>query len=359
MRFLTIVYWRHDLILWDLDEENVFDIYEKDMGSRLNDAELNKPADGSPSVWAVAFSAAVGTSLVAATYHDGDLISYDSETGLVTGYASPSAQSICSSPDGRTLATGDASGNIPLLDFQTLKLLTRIQFQGEHENITSLAFTSDSLKLIEARGNQCRIWQPTVLLREDGEEDTSDALSISTAPLEIEVQEDEPSNDITAIFCSQSASRVFCGKEDGAVWVYDISHEPEGTYLFTPSEGSPVTSLWFEDERGSLLVCRDVSSGVTCRWIRRRPDHGWDVSGSTTIDAHTGERIEQMLASEEYSRLISTEGKTTLWSINKDTQDRTSLARLEAVGGQRWMSDAGSGVSHSASGGRGPDLQLG
>lgn len=117
MRLLAVVYRGHDLILWDLDEEDVFDIYEKDTGSRLNDAELNKSAEGSPSVWAVAFSAAVGTSLVAATYHDGDLISYDSETGLVTGSASPSAQSICSSPDGRILATGDASGNIQFLDF--------------------------------------------------------------------------------------------------------------------------------------------------------------------------------------------------------------------------------------------------
>lgn len=182
------------------------------------------------------------------------------------------------------------------------------------------------------------------MLREDGEEDTSDALSISTAPLEIEVQEDEPSKDITTTFCSHSASCVFWGKEDGTVWVYDIAHEPEGTYLFTPSEGSPITSLWHEDERGSLLICRDVSGGVTCRWIRRRPDHGWNVSRSTTIDAHAGERIEEMLASEEYSRLlISTEGQTTLWSINKNTQDWKSLARLEAVGGQRWVSDAGSG----------------
>lgn len=98
MRLLAIVYRGEDLILWDLDEEHVFDIYEKDTGSRLNEMGSTKLADGVSTVWDIAFSAAEGTSLVAAAYHDGDLIAYDTETGLVTASASPAAHYICSSP---------------------------------------------------------------------------------------------------------------------------------------------------------------------------------------------------------------------------------------------------------------------
>lgn len=337
MRLLAIVYRGEDLILWDLDEEHVYDIYEKDTGSRLNEMESTKLADGVSTVWAVAFSAAEGTSLVAAAYHDGDLITYDSETGLVTASASPSAHYICSSPDGRTLAAGDSNGNIRLLDFQTLKLLSKIQFHSGHGKVRSLAFTSDNLRLIEVRGNQCRVWQPTVLLREDGDEDSSDALSINTTPLEIEFQEYQNSNVITAMFCSQSASLVFCAKTDGTVWVYDIAVEPEGTCLFTHSKWNRILTLWMENE-SNLLVLRDTSNSVTCKWVRRNLDHSWSVSGSITVDTQPDNKIDQILASEKQSRLlISAEGNTSLWSISEGSGERRLLAQIEATEGQRWV----------------------
>lgn len=345
MRLLAIVYRGEDLILWDLDEDHIYDIYEKDTGSRLNDIGSIKIADGVSTVWAVAFSAAVGTTLVAAAYHDGDLIVYDSDTGLVTASASPSAQYICSSPDGRTLAAGDSNGNIQLLDFLTLKTLSQIQFHGGHGKVRSLAFTSDNQRLIEVRGNQCRIWQPTVLLREDGDDDPSDLASISTAPLEIEFREHQNPNSITSIFCLQSASLVFCAKSDGTVWVYDIAQvELEGTYLFTHSEWDRISALWM-DEDSSLLLVQDTSSSLTCRWVRRRPDQqGWDVSGGIAVGTEKGAKIQQVLASEEHSRLlISAEGKNVLWSIREDSRDNTVLAEFDAIKGQRLVSHRGSG----------------
>ncbi|KAI0123279.1 hypothetical protein BJ170DRAFT_687296 [Xylariales sp. AK1849] len=335
MNLLALVYRGEDLIIWELDEEHVYDVYEKDTGSRLNGS--TKLADGVTTVWDVAFSAATGTSLLAAAYSDGDLIVYDTATGCVVNALTDAyPQTLCSSPDGRTLAAGDSRGNIELFDFETLKFLYKIQFEADALKIRTLAFTADNFRLIEIRGNQCRIWEPSVLLRQDADDDTSDMVSVSTAPLEIEYRASKAYN-ITAIACVRSAPLVFCGKEDGGVYVYDISQEPQSQQLFVQTQDCPIILLYFDPEN-NILACSDVASRVTARRVTRRPQQEWEIS-DILLDTRPARKISQMLASGKHGRLLlSTDKHDTLWPLQGQVDGDRYLSRIDGTDSHRWVS---------------------
>ncbi|KAJ9137442.1 GPI inositol-deacylase [Pleurostoma richardsiae] len=333
MGLLAIVYRGEDLILWELDDQRLYDVYEKDIGSTEHGS--TKQADGVSSVWDVAFSAAPETSLLAAAYFDGDLILYDTETGVVVNtHTSANSQTLCSSPDGRTLAAGDSRGNIELYDFPTLKFLYRIQFEADALKIRTLAFTADNLRLVEIRGSQCRIWEPSVLLRQDADDETSDMISISTAPLEIQYEAVEAHN-ITAMVCLRSAPFVFCGKEDGAVYVYDVQ-DSQNHQLFLQTRNCPVMLLHFDTE-SNILTCCDVASRVTARRVSRKSQHEWEVS-DILLDTRPARRISQILASGRHSRLLlSTDKHDTLWPLDGTADGDKYVKRIDGRESPRWV----------------------
>ncbi|KAH8196264.1 hypothetical protein TruAng_009566 [Truncatella angustata] len=316
MGMLAIVYRGEDLIIWDLDEERVYDIYEKDTGSRLNGS--SKEVDGTTSVWDVAFSATPETNLIAAAFSDGDLIVYNMDEGTV-GHSIVAAypQTLCCSHDGRTLACGDSRGNIVLYDFETLKMLYKIQFQGDAVKIRSLAFTPDDLRLIEIRGNQCRIWEPSVLLRQDSD-DTSDVVSISTAPLEIEYDVTGACN-ITAIANAVTLPLVFVGKEDGAVYVYDVARDSQGSRLFVQNMNCAIILLHFDPET-DILTCCDSATRVTSRRVFRNLGGDWEIS-NILLDTRPARKVSQLLSSSNHHRLLlSTIEHDTLWPLDESCE---------------------------------------
>jgi WD40 repeat protein len=337
---LAVVYRGEDLLLWDIEQDRIHDIYEKDTGSRANGS--SKLADGATTVKALAFSAALDTTLLATTYTDGDLIVYDTLTGNVKSML-PSQCSLvlASSPDGRTLAGGDSRGTVVLYDFESLRFLYKVSFDSTNIMAKSFAFTSNGLSLIDVRAFQCRVWQPAVLLRQDMDDEVSDTVSISTAPQEIDYQALD-SVEITAITCSRAAttSLVFCGKEDGSIYVHDISGaaEPYVQQLFVQTHSCSITHLHFEDQSG-ILICSDASSRVTCRKIIRLPQHRWDV-GEPLFDRRFGIPITQALTSGRHTRLlVSTEEKDTLWSWSEEGE-HTYIDQVAGSKKARWISNS-------------------
>jgi WD40 repeat protein len=330
---LAVIYRGEDMLLWDFAQDRIHDIYEKETGSRMHGS--TKIADGSTTVRAVAFSRAIGTNLLATTYWDGDLIVYDTEYGELKAYVSGiNAMVLTASPDGRTLAGADSQGNIVLFDFETLRFLCRVQFDNSAIIAKSLAFTADNLRLIEVRGNQCRVWEPPVLLRQDAEDDNSDTVSLSTGPHEVDYQAtDAPS--ITAMTCIKQAPIVFCGKEDGSVHVYDISTEVQSQQLFVQTAGCPIKLLHFDNE-GGILCCGDLSSRVAGRRLVRRQRTKWDVS-EPLIDTRPATTVTQILGSGKNSRLLlSSEKHNTLWPMPKRGEE-IWITQLSGHKTTRWL----------------------
>ena len=148
------------------------------------------------------FNPSPSLQLLAAAYRDGSLALFDPIGGVTHQVASRvDAQILASSPDGRTLASGDAFGTIQLFEFETLKIIYRLK--SDDVGINKMVFSSDSLRFIDIRGPQCNMWSLAIQVRHEVDEENSDAFS--TAPREVQIPEADDVTSITAIACHGSA----------------------------------------------------------------------------------------------------------------------------------------------------------
>lgn len=329
---LAVIYPGKDILLWDYERECIYDIYEKNSGSRFRTS--TPILGGMTSVCSLAFN----TTLLAAAYIDGDVVIYDTISGEVSGFLTGiNALALSLSLDGRTLASADAEGTIQLFDLDALKVIYRLQSDDEGVGARFLAFTSDSYRVIDVRKYQCLIWEPVVLLRQDLDDENSDTVSVSTAPQEIDYKV-LGCICITAIACVQSAPIVFCGKEDGSVHAYDISSEPQNQQLFVQTPGASILLIHFDVEKG-ILTCSDSSGRVVSRELVRKQPTGWETR-DPLVDIRAGTRVTNILASGKHSRLlVSTDGHDTLWQIPKNAGE-AHFVRFEIKEKRQWVQHA-------------------
>ena len=325
---LAVVYRGQDILLWDLERDTLHDTYCKDYGA-CSPSGKSRAQSGATGV---VFSAAPNMTLLAATYSDGDLVLFDTSDGTVREMTLANAQTLTSSPDGRTLACGNSSGTIQLYDFETLKLLYRIN--SEEYGIKQLAFSGDSHRLLDIRGSQCRIWDPTVLVRQDVDDENSDTISISTAPREISVESPEDVILITSLACSDNADYFFCGKEDGAIYLYDIKSGRQINKLLGHADGVSILSIDFNSE-SKILSSTDSSSRVMAHRLFQHQQEWQTVE--TWFDYRVGIAVDQVLSNRSSTRLlVSTATKDELWSISSDGSMLVNSIFRENQAAYRW-----------------------
>jgi hypothetical protein len=117
-------------------------------------------------------------------------------------------------------------GGFPLSD---ILFLYRIHIQGDID--TSLAFTSNSLRMVDVRDTQSNAWEPLVLVSQDSDSngsEPSDSVLIRQAPDDIEVPVLDQSSSITALYCCEESGIAFCGRSNGRVDTCKL-HNPENT----------------------------------------------------------------------------------------------------------------------------------
>ncbi|KAI0911092.1 hypothetical protein F4823DRAFT_326306 [Ustulina deusta] len=332
---LAIIYRGEDILLWTLDGEQVYDMYEKNNGSCRY--ESTKLADGSTTVWAIAFSSTLEHNLLVAAYSDGDVVIYDTDSGEPRGSLDGiNAQTIACSPDGRTLATADSQGTISLFDLRTLKFIYRLRFDVDAVRTKKLAFTSDNLRLLDIRGKQFSVWDPTVLLRQEFEDENSDTISCSTLAQDVEYDAGEEGIAVTAMTCVRDVSRVICGKEDGTVHIYNTASEPHAQELFTQTRNCAITLLQF-DEKSNVLSCADASGRVTSRKLTRAAQGKWISDEMLLLDKRSLSSIMQIIGSLKHSRLlISTLPSDAIWSL-ADPGAADCVACVEGSAKPSWL----------------------
>ncbi|KAK8042978.1 hypothetical protein PG994_013461 [Apiospora phragmitis] len=337
---LAIVYRGEDILLWDTEQNRIHDMYEKETGSRKKGApELPGPLT---PVTTLAFSAASDTSLLAASYEDGDLIVYDIYSGDVKKIVrSANILALASSPDGRTLAGSDSRGGIVLFSFEGLKDLYRISIVNSTVRPLFVNFTVGGEQVIDIRTTQCRVWQPTILFTQNLDEGKSDTVPVSTGLREIDYQIPDRVA-ITAIHCVQlsyqASSLVFCGKKDGSVFAYDVTGEPTGKQIFVQSSGSiacAIAEIHFDDNSG-LLTCSDFGSVVTARRLTRRKLAYWSAA-DPELRVGVGLSVCQLLGSgQNHAVLVSTVEHARLWSTKSDAR-LLATADNTGQGEKRWF----------------------
>ncbi|MCJ1385693.1 hypothetical protein MMC17_008816 [Xylographa soralifera] len=325
---LAVIYRGQDILLWDLERDSLHDTYCKESGARVRNVERVS----SPGATGLVFSLAPNTSLLAASYADGDLVLFDTSEGTVIATTLANAQTLACSPDGRTLASGNSSGVLQLFDFETLKLLYRIN--SDEFGIQGLAFSGDGHRLLDIGGCQCRVWDPTVLVRQDEDEENSDTVSVSTTPQEYNLEGSKETVLITALACSRSDNICLCGKEDGSVYLYEPKTGQQSHKLLHHTEGVTILSLVLEEE-SQILSSIDSSSRIMAHRLARY-QQSWEVS-EVLFDYRAGVAVDQVLSNGALSRiLLCTNKKDILWSI--ETNGNTLVKELlwEDRSSYRW-----------------------
>ncbi len=137
--------------LYDMEEGSFVGLCKRDAETELEstDFALSWVSD-------FIFNPNPAISLLAALYHDGNLVLFDPCQLAVVAQVETDAQVLTCSHDGRILATGDAVGTIQVLEFESLNLIYKVI--ASDDPIRSLVFSRDNLRFIDIRGSQCNLW---------------------------------------------------------------------------------------------------------------------------------------------------------------------------------------------------------
>lgn len=326
---LAVVYRGQDILLWDLERDALHDTYCKETGAR---SRSHGKRGANPGASSVVFSLAPNTALLAASYADGDLVLFDTSEGVVKEITLANAQTLACSPDGRTLVCGNSSGTVQLFDFESLKLLYRINSGGY--SIRSLAFSSDNHRLLGIRGCECRIWDPTVLVRQDVDEENSDTVSVSTAPQEVNLEPLDNAISITSIASHGTEDFFFCGKEDGSVHLYETKFGQQSHNLFNHAKGVSILSLSFDTE-SRIILSVDSSSRVMAHQLIRSQQSLESVE--VLFDHRVGVTVDQVLSTKGSTRvLVCTASHDTLWSVSSDGSRVITTLPWQERGPYKW-----------------------
>jgi WD40 repeat protein len=318
LNILAIAYRSKPLVLWDMEENSLIGTFDR-RASPHSETTGTSPQYGAsvPSAAAVAlvFNPDPNIRLLAIAYQDGDLAVIDPiDQEVKAPIIIADASVLAASPDGKTLATGDAAGTIKLFNFGTLEPLYRIACIGY--DIKALAFSTDGLRFFDIRGPQCNVWEPVVLVRkytDDSTEDSQDGAPLGPVQT-IESHDWSEKISITAVVAHHTGDFLFCAKEDGSVWAYKTDTGDMMQELYHHAEHVAVFSLvWNEKE--SLLASADLSSRFIVRKVLLNPSDRWRIE-EPLIDRRSDHSIHQILLSPDGDcLLLSTSVSDSLWDL--------------------------------------------
>ena len=329
-QLLAVAYRGVDIILWDIENEAMYDVYKQQSGSQ---GGQSKPRRGVGSAWSLTFSRILDPPLLAAAYNDGQLVIFNTGDGNVQATALAYVHQMASSPNGLMLACGNSAGTISVFDFENLTLLYRIA--AENCAIKSLLFSTDSHRLIIIRDRYCQVWDPPTLLREnDDDEQKSEAFSISTIVQDIALEDSRILNRISAHVTSGVDDTIFYGKTDGRVYVYMPNYNHEALLLFHQVENISIRALVFDPGNG-VLVSADLSNQIIVQKLSR-DGNNWRAM-PPILNSSIGDPIDQVILNANSTfLLVCSLQRDALWLLNDEGSKETVVITYKEAQKRKW-----------------------
>jgi WD40 repeat protein len=261
---------------------------------------------------AIAFNPSLEIDVLIASYGDGELTVYDLlSTEPKHRLYDVFAHSLVCSPDGRSLITGTSQGSIQIFSFGGAcgdQLSILYQIEAHEHGIKALSFSQDSLRFMDIRASQCRVWEPTILVRKDYDDGSSTDFS---QPFQIPRKvastiEDSNSPQITAICCHPKGKTLFCGRQDGTVLCYSTVDGNDAGILFSHSANVGVVFLilapTLNDALVSVLASADESGRILIKKLVKEQEQ-WSEC-ETLADVLMSESITSLLVNPTADRLL-------------------------------------------------------
>lgn len=283
------------------------------------------------SVDAMVFNPSPEINVLLASYGDGELTVYDLWSAEPKHRLSGVfAHSMICSPDGRSLVTGSSQGTIQIFDFGGVfgdKLNMIYQIDAYEDGIKALSFGQDSLRFIDIRVSQCRVWEPAVLVRKDLDEGSHSELSQPLPPLPKRsgILESSRAPEITAIFCNTDGKTVFCGRQDGSVLSYRTLDGEKTGILYSHAANVTVVALALASAQDHRLISADESGRLLIAKVLMEKEK-WSAC-EILADVRLNESITTILVSPVADRFLVVGEKTdALWT----TQGESIGARMSS-----------------------------
>ncbi|RYP92352.1 hypothetical protein DL770_001554 [Monosporascus sp. CRB-9-2] len=285
-RLAAIAYRNSPITIWDIDRANQVGIFEK---------EGCEDVYNSPQVMDMVFNPVPQLDLMAVAYKDGDLITCDPWTLEQHSVYGILVHVLAASPDGRTLATGDANGIVHLLAFETLRLIYRVA--AIDDCVINIVFASNNLRFFDIRGSCCNVWEPSALIRREGSDDASSEPQSEevapTVPAMVATRLFEEDEAITVIEHPPDADFLFCGRENGSITVHELSTGRVTTQFRFHARMVGIRDIKW-NPRLATLVSTDSSSRCVATRLAPVPGGEWQQA-QRVFDHRAGETIIQVL----------------------------------------------------------------
>ena len=319
---LALLYRGKPVYLYNLEDDTVLGTCGRDVDS------------GAPniSVLTALFNPSPEFNLLAIAHQDGDLAIYDpwTQKELVSVYGD--AYSLAASPSGQFLGSGNTGGTIRLWEFETLALLYVIR--SGLEEVRSLAFTGDGVRVVDRRDTRVKVWEPSALVRRSAaEEDAS--LSDATTLIAPETGANDETVTTTATCADEHGLFVFAGSSDGSVVAFE-ARTGSLTSTIQPETGGEFI-LAMASQHDILAVANSAQCILVWRVVYDQIGLG---TGKLLFKVTVAEPVQQLLVGPGGRRLlVSTTSTDILWDLSTmQTVTRMSPGVSEIVSSRRWTS---------------------
>jgi WD40 repeat protein len=258
---------------------------------------------------------------IVVTYKEGELglIDYNMLREVRSVKAEPYA--LACTPDGHTLATGDAKGKIQLWDFETLTLIYVINYLST--SVRDLRFSKDGSRLVDLRETHSVVWEPAALLRSSDEEDSSSISGTSVsyrAPAVVEDYDDKA--QITSLVLYPNKPFAIVGHHHGVVESVNLHTGQKAGEIVTLGN-SRVTQLAVHQSQ--LLACATSDQSIRVSMLDIDADMIKESKVLLQVDDF-GERVIQVLFSESGNSFLACgERMTKVWARNSSDTDGFTL----------------------------------
>jgi len=294
---LALLYRGQPIYLWSLEDNTLLGLCGRDAGAK----SPNIP------VQTALFNPNAESGLLAAAHEDGELAVFDAWAQREVVSVEGDAYSLASTPDGRTLASGNNHGTIRLWDFKTLTLLYCIRSGLDY--VRSLAFSGDGSRLVDVRYSRVKVWEPTALIRRTVEDDANIGEAVSLHVPTIGDHEELAS--IAVMIADVTGRFIFAGRNDGTVVAYETRTGQLLTTLYSHRGDLWITSITCGP---NLLVTADVAGRIRVSKVVTTDETV--VATDSLLEVDVSEAVKQVLIGPDgHQLLVATASADFLFSI--------------------------------------------
>lgn len=251
-----------------------------------------------------------------------------------------SAQLLIYSHDGSLIVTGDSCGTIKVFAAVDLSLLYQLSSQ---DPVADIAFSSNSRRLYDIRGEYGNVWEPTTLVRladiSDSSDGTSDSLGETESVAKVSVHTDQYFSQTTkaTTIAAQARGSLYCyGTESGVVILSEV-----GLGVICEVErlaGYMCIEQVAWSHNGSLIAIGDLSGRLAIKKVfKEDPQVSWQVKHEfyVMIPTENG-HIEQIFFSTSDDRLfVATAG--AFFIVTMSSQEVSEYSSSLDTSRRKWM----------------------